>query len=119
MTREVKQKKLSRDLKSEAASLVKAVNVKGDSRAETQRIVAGVQRALEYHLRQHSAKARALDKKAKKLKQHESALEDAQDSNEPESENARSYSGSKGWLPWLLLAVSWSVFAGYLVWSTP
>lgn len=104
-----KDKKASRELKNEAARIVRAVNIQGESRGETQRLQAGVQRAVEYHLRQHSAKARELDRKAKKLHRLES-VGDA----EPELTKAPAGTGIPR-LPWLLLAGSWVLFVGYLL----
>lgn len=112
MNQSVKNKKASRDLKAEAAKIVKAINLQGESRAETQRLVAGVQRAMEHHLRQHNAKARELDKKAKKLKQMDVAQNlghNAVPTSRPDAH--------KAWLPWLLLALSWLLFAGYFVYG--
>lgn len=111
MNQSVKNKKASRDLKAEAAKIVKAINLQGDSRAETQRLVSGVQRAMEHHLRQHNAKARELDKKVKKIKQL-NAAPGSDDAAPPEQTRAR-----HGVLPWILLALSWVGFACYLVYE--
>ena len=104
-----KDKKASRELKNEATKIIRAVNIQGESRGETQRLQAGVHRAIEYHLRQHSAKARELDKKAKKLHRRE----ETSDAN-PELVTASS-STFTARLPWLLLALSWTLFIGYLL----
>lgn len=112
MSSSVKNKKTSRDLKAEAAKIVKAINLQGESRAETQRLVAGVQRAMEHHLRQHNAKARELDKKAKKLKQI-----DAEQSTDDHEAAAPRPNSRKAWLPWLLLTLSWLLFVGYFVYG--
>ena|SRR5690554_6814321 len=104
-----KDKKASRELKNEAAKIIRAVNIQGESRSETQRLQAGVQRAIEYYLRQHSAKARELDKKTKKLHRLESVSDSA-----PELTTAPPNTVTTR-LPWLLLMLSWALFIGYLL----
>lgn len=105
------KKKASRDLKAEAAKIVKAISLQGDSRAETQRLVSGVQRAMEHHLRQHNTKARELDKKAKKLKQLDAAQ--STDETVPPVQTRVRHAA----LPWILLALSWVVFGCYLIYE--
>jgi len=104
-----KDKKASRELKNEAAKIIRALNIQCETRGETQRLHAAVQRAIEYHLRQHSAKARELDKKAKKLQRFETS-----DDSAPEPVTTVS-NASATRLPWLLLALSWALFIGYLL----
>ncbi|MDQ2075687.1 DUF2956 family protein [Marinimicrobium sp. ABcell2] len=110
-----KDKKASRDLKSEAAKIVRAVNAQGESRAETQRINAAVQRAMEHHLRQHSAKARELDKKAKKVQRLQASDDTATDDSIANVTEPGVAPGAR--LPWALLAVSWILFAAYFLWG--
>lgn len=104
-----KDKKASRELKNEAAKIIRAVNIQGESRGESQRLQAGVQRAIEYYVRQHNAKARELDKKAKKLHRLETINDSA-----PELTTASPNTVATR-LPWLLLVLSWALFIGYLL----
>lgn len=110
MSQSTQEKKAQRDLKAEAAKIVRTLNISGDNRAETQRIVAAVQRGIEYHLKQQSAKARELDKRAKKLKQADSSAD-----VRPEVAPARDRQSFSAVLPWALLALSWLGFVGYLL----
>ncbi len=110
MSQSAQEKKAQRDLKAEAAKIVRTLNISGDNRAETQRIVAAVQRGIEYHLKQQSAKARELDKRAKKLKQADGSAEVR--SAEAPARAQKSFSAA---LPWVLLALSWMGFVGYLL----
>lgn len=110
MSQSTQEKKAQRDFKAEAAKIVRTLNVSGDNRAETQRIVNGVRRGIEYHLKQQSAKARALDKKAKKLKQVDSNSDASQPLVPPAERNS-----STAFLPWGLLVLSWVGFVGYLM----
>lgn len=110
MSQSAQEKKTQRDLKAEAAKIVRTLIIRGESRAETQRIVSGVQRGIEYHLKQQSVRARELDKKAKKLKQIDSHS-GAPSAAAPTA--GREYSSVL--LPWGLLALSWVGFMGYLM----
>lgn len=110
MSQSTQEKKAQRSLRAEAAKIVRSINVSGDSRAETQKIIAGVQRGIEFHLKQQSARARELDKKAKKLKQGDG-------NSEPHTPSpaAPNRAPTAQFLPWALLALSWIGFAGYLM----
>lgn len=110
MSQSTQEKKAQRDLKADAAKIVRTLSISGDNRAETQRIVVGVQRGIEYHLKHQSAKARALDKKAKKLKQVDSNSE----AGAPAAA-APDRKSSSAFLPWGLLTLSWVSFVGYLM----
>lgn len=110
MSQSTQEKKTQRNLKAEAAKIVRTLNISGDNRAETQRIVVGVQRGVEYHLKHQSAKARALDKKAKKLNQ----VDNNSDAGVPAT-TASNQKPSPAFLPWGLLVLSWVGFVSYLL----
>lgn len=91
----------------DAEAMAKATAKPGQSKEQTKLIAQGIQKGIEEYKKRQKGKARELDKKLKKVKQT---------SNEPavavEKIEAPT-SSSK--LPWILLALSWVGFIGYVV----
>ena len=74
-------------------------------------IAQGVRKAVEEYKKRQAAKTRELDRKLKQLNRQLAELQSA-----PAQVEARTQY-RQHWLPWLLLALSWAGFAGYLWWS--
>lgn len=91
----------------EANAMAKATAKPGQSKEQTKLIAQGIQKGIEEYKKRQKGKARELDKKLKKVKQtsNEPKVEVKQ-TDAPESNNK---------LPWVLLALSWVGFVGYVV----
>ena len=109
-----KSKFSSKETYDEALNLARSLQRPGQSKEETKMIAQGIQRGLEQYKKLHSAKTRELDKRVKKMKraaeQKEENMSVANDGALGE-QTSGSMRGSR--LPWMLLALSWVVFAGY------
>ena len=80
----------------------------GQTKEQTKLIAQGVRKAVEEYKKRQAARTRELDRK---LKQLNSRLADQQAVKVEEHIRFRQH-----WLPWLLLALSWAGFGGYLWW---
>jgi hypothetical protein len=112
-----KSKFSSKETYDEALNLARSLQRPGQSKEETKMIAQGIQRGLEQYKKLHSAKTRELDKRVKKMKraseQHEK--ENASVANESVLDAHNSGCSWAVCLPWVLLALSWMVFAGYVL----
>ncbi len=82
----------------------------GQTKEQTKLIAQGVRKALEEYKKRQATKTRELDRKLKQLKRQ---LAEQQSAPERVEERAPY---RQHWLPWLLLALSWTGFGGYLWW---
>ena len=99
---------VSEATKTEAAKIAKATQKPGQTKEQTKLIAQGIQKGIDQYKKQHKAKSRVLDKQRKKYLIHSSTATDESEIIEPQETG----SGSK--LPWILLAVSWALFATYI-----
>ncbi len=102
-----KTKKDVRDIRAEALKIANSIKIEGQDKATTKAIANGVQRGIELFMRQHSEKARELDKRAKKVKQLEATVAKNAEENILESIDVIQRSSR---LPWVLLVLSWCLF---------
>ena len=79
----------------------------GQTKEQTKLIAQGIQKGIEQYKKQHSARARELDKKLKKAKQQLAAPEVR------EIEVREKVVFKQHRLPWVLLVVSWLAMAAY------
>lgn len=103
-----KQKKDARDIRAEALKIANTIKTEGQTPVETKAIANGIQRGMEMFLRQQNEKTRDLDKRVKKVKQLSTRLMQEKPADEIE-ENPNVQTQSR--LPWILLALSWGLFA--------
>jgi ferric-dicitrate binding protein FerR (iron transport regulator) len=83
----------------------------GQTKEQTKLVAQGVRKALEEYKKRQAAKTRELDRKLKQLNRQLAEQRSAPaQSREPAPSR-------RHWLPWLLLALSWAGFVGYLWWS--
>ncbi|SIS60574.1 DUF2956 domain-containing protein [Neptunomonas antarctica] len=105
---------ISDETKTEAMRLAKATQKPGQTKEQTKLVIQGIQKGIDQYKKQQKTKARETDRLRKKLKPVSSALLDIQSDNslqsQPDSQQTIS-SGNK--LPWVLLGLSWLLFAGY------
>lgn len=93
----------------QAQALSKAVQRPGQTKEQTKLVAQGIQKGIDLYKKQQSTKGRALDKALKKAKQKpEVAIEKNNHGIDNPTLSGRAY------LPWVLLALSWLVFAAYL-----
>ncbi|HTF95499.1 MAG TPA: DUF2956 family protein [Cellvibrio sp.] len=103
-----KQKKDARDIRAEAQKIANSVKMEGQTPIETKAIANGIQRGMEMFLRQQSEKVRDLDKRSKKVKQLANQLAQPVQANEVEE---KVDTHKQPLLPWMLLGISWLLFA--------
>lgn len=96
----------SPQLAEEALKVAKANQRPGQTKEQTKLIAQGIQKGIEQYKKQHSAKARELDKRLKKVRNQQNSNDDEHD-----VEVVTVYKQSK--LSWILLALSWIAFAVY------
>ena len=120
MSRQIKNT-VSDETKTEAMNITRTIQKPGQTKEQSKLIAQGIQKGIDLYKKQQKAKARDLDRQKKKIK---SANQRATDSALPEEgvlkhSQARSPLSTtstrlKTKLPWLLLLISWSIFAAYL-----
>jgi hypothetical protein len=94
----------------EALRIARGIQRPGQTKEQTKLIAQGIRKGIELYKKQHSARARELDKKLKKV---DRKLE-ASESQETEAQEKTVY--RQHWLPWLLLLASWiAMVVGWLL----
>jgi hypothetical protein len=109
-----KSKKDARDIRAEALRIANSQHVEGQTREHSRLIAVGIQRGIEQYLRQQSEKARELDKRVKKVKRLAETVANHQPQVNDDEVMVAHYSSVKSKLPWILLVISWGIFAIYL-----
>jgi len=112
MTKHPKKAATSEETKAEALTIARGIQKPGQTKEQTKLVAQGIQKGIELYKKQHKAKARELDKKAKKLaaQSHSSYV--------PTTEDQKPIRQKSSLLPWILLAVSWCAFGLYFAFST-
>ena len=105
------KKQAGQAVQEEAMQVAQATQRPGQTKEQTKLIAQGVRKALEEYKKRQAAKTRELDRKIKQLNRQ---LAEQRSPPEQVEEGARY---RQHWLPWLLLALSWAGFVGYLWWS--
>ena len=81
----------------------------GQTKEQTKLIAQGIHKGIQQYKKLQNCKARELDKNLKKVKNRLATGE------KPEIEIHEKVIYRQHWLPWVLLALSWLVFAIYLL----
>lgn len=101
---------ISEATKTEALKIARATQKTGQSKEQTKLIAQGIQKGIDQYKKQQKAHARELDKQRKKdLTRH------ARQATDEETVVTSATAGSTQKLPWVLLVVSWALFAVYLL----
>jgi len=108
MTKHSKKATTSVETKAEALTLARGIQKPGQTKEQTKQVVQGIQKGIELYKKQHKAKARELDKKAKRLTA-QSGINDT-----PTTEDQTPTTQNSSLLPWVLLALSWCAFGLYV-----
>lgn len=102
----------SPETRQEAMNIAKATQKPGQTKEQTKLIAQGVEKGIALYKKQQKEKQRNADKERKKIQKQKS-----QQVAEPVVQHAADdtqTSGHSGWLPWVLLVLSWIGFAAYL-----
>lgn len=92
----------------EARQIARGTQRPGQTKAQTKLIAQGIQKGIEQYKKQQNARARELDKKLKKARQH--APPDVREAGAQEKIVYRQH-----WIPWALLVISWLAMAAWWV----
>jgi hypothetical protein len=110
MARNRKNQRPSEETQSEALQMARATQRPGQTKEQTKLIAAGIQKGIDQYKKQHKAKLREMDKRRKKTQPNRQAENATQGSKPVPSHQNQSVP-----LPWVLLILSWILFAGYLL----
>ena len=97
-------------VQQEAMKVAQATQRPGQTKEQTKLIAQGVRKALEEYKTRQASKTRELDRKLKQLNRQLAEQRSAPTQVEEHGDDRQH------WLPWLLLALSWAGFIGYLWW---
>lgn len=100
---------VSPQTQDEALKIAKATQRPGQTKEQTKLIAHGIQKGIEQYKKKQKEKSRELDKKLKKVQRQQQATIDSDQYSIPET---IVYQQSK--LAWILLFLSWVIFAIYL-----
>ncbi|MCG7923824.1 MAG: DUF2956 domain-containing protein [Candidatus Thiodiazotropha lotti] len=101
----------SQETVTEAMQIARATQRPGQTKEQTKLIAMGIQKGIDQYKKQHKAKLREMDKRRKK--EQRSKQPDAETTEQANNSDALPQSPNK--LPWVLLTLSWLLFASYLV----
>lgn len=104
------KQKVSNEVQSESMRIANGTKKPGQNREQTKLIAAGIEKGIAEYKKQHKAKSRQQDKQKKQKLRADAAAATQETAIEVEQTPA-----SPSRLPWMLLALSWAGFAGYLV----
>jgi Flp pilus assembly protein TadB len=102
--------KISPEVQEQAMKVAKASQKPGQTKEQTKRIAQGIEKGISDYKKQQSKKARIRDKDRKV--QNRQTDQARKDLDEP---SAHTNNNRATKLPWLLLLLSWLVFAVYLL----
>ncbi|MCU7907050.1 MAG: DUF2956 domain-containing protein [Candidatus Thiodiazotropha sp. (ex Epidulcina cf. delphinae)] len=112
MTRYSKKQRPSEETAAEAMKIARAMQRPGQTKEQTKLIANGIQKGIDHYKKQQKAKLREMDKRKKKER---SPTDD--DSLSQDAPILSSDQGKGNKLPWVLLLLSWLLFAVYLLFS--
>ncbi len=114
-----RSKKEARDIRAEALKIANSQQVEGQTREQTRLIASGIQRGMEQFLRQQSEKSRELDKRVKKVRRLATHQSSELATDTTGTQRVVQVPRKMAWLPWVLLIISWMLFAGYVWFARP
>ncbi|BBB29536.1 DUF2956 domain-containing protein [Neptunomonas japonica] len=102
----------SDETKAEALKITRATQKQGQTKEQSKLIALGIQKGIDQYKKQQKSKARDLDRQKKKIKSINSSSNiDAPSENDTLQQAQPTAHTSK--LPWILLLISWTIFAAY------
>lgn len=115
MSRYSKHKPLSPEVADEAAKIARGIKQPGQTRDQTRLIARGIRKGIEQYKKQQSAKTRELDKKMKQASRQQALAEHQEQPALLAGSEPSVASHRRMWLPWTLLALTWTGVAIYAV----
>jgi hypothetical protein len=107
-----KNRRPSEETQNEALQMARATQRPGQTKEQTKLIAAGIQKGIDQYKKQHKAKLREMDKRRKKTQLNR---QPANGATTQRLEPVPSHQNQSAPLPWILLILSWILFAGYLL----
>jgi len=107
MVRYSKQQTASPETRDEAMKIAQSTQRPGQTKEQTKLIAQGIQKGIAEYKKQQKAKARAADRQRKQVARQDDEPET--DAPGPVAEHGASP------LPWILMILSWCLFAAYFV----
>lgn len=104
---------VSNETKTEALKITRTIQKPGQTKEQSKLISQGIQKGIDLYKKQQKAKARDADRQKKKIKPVNTCATDGISSEENEAQHVQAASSTSK-LPWVLLLVSWSIFAAYV-----
>jgi len=102
------KKKVSPEVEVQAMKMAKGTQKIGQTKEQTKLVAQGIEKGIAEYKKQQGKKLRDIDKQRKqKIKQRD--IESTETVEEASDHNPMNV------LPWILLAISWLVFAAYFV----
>lgn len=114
MTKYSNKSSVSEETKTESLKIAKATQKPGQTKEQTKLIAQGIQKGIEQYKKAQKSKARELDKKLKKVRTTDTAQQ-SNPAGEAEPAMQRVDTANNSRLPWVLLVLSWTSFAVYVV----
>jgi hypothetical protein len=109
------KKKVSTEVQAESTRVANGIKKPGQTKEQTKLIAAGIEKGIFEYKKIYKAKLRQLDKQRKQKSRSDTVAAEQQE-NEVGTVIKQTKARSSR-LPWVLLALSWAGFAGYLVQS--
>lgn len=110
MAKYSKKNQVSEQCKDDAMKIARGTQKPGQTKEQTKLIAQGIQKGIELYKKKQSEKKRELDRKLSKASVKLALSETSTD----EIEKSESVRGNI--LPWILLILSWLIFAAYFFW---
>lgn len=103
----------SDETKIESLKITRATQKPGQTKEQSKLIAQGIQKGIDQYKKQQKAKARELDRQKKKTKSTDSSsrVDMSEEKGALQQEQPKA---SASQLPWILLLLSWIIFAAYL-----
>ncbi|MCU7845542.1 MAG: DUF2956 domain-containing protein [Candidatus Thiodiazotropha sp. (ex Monitilora ramsayi)] len=113
MARNNKRERPSDETIAEAMRIAKSNQRPGQTKEQTKLIAQGIQKGIDQYKKQQKMKARERDKRRKKEISGDTSM--LHHGNQKEITASRDTQRKHSLLPWVLLAVSWAAFSGYIL----
>ena len=109
MSKYSKKNNVSEKVKDDAMRIARGTQKPGQTKEQTKLIAQGIQKGIAQYKKQQSKTARERDKK------HKKAAASKNSNIEAAAKPAEPAAAKSNKLPWVLLLLSWLVFAAYIV----
>jgi hypothetical protein len=112
------KKRVSEETRDEAMKIARGTQSPGQTKAQTRLIAQGIERGIDLYKKQHKERARALDRRERELRREMERAAGGSNAPTPARQRAGASPSSRAaWLPWVLLALTWTGIAAY--WALP